>query len=173
MFTLASTAFAQRGETRSGYFNNTKAGLMSVLTEEYGGGFISTVNGWHFSEKLSAGIGISVQGYRDAPVFYPISGHVAYFIQEKISSPYVYGSVGYSLTFEDLYKGSISPEIGLGWQFKVGGVSLGPEIGFRRERWRARTAEITKLPNETVVAYTGPYTSDFLNQINLSISVFF
>lgn len=175
IFLIASSihAFAQDGNTRSGYFNNTKVGLMSVLSAEYGGGFISTVNGWHFTENLSAGIGISVQGYRDAPVFYPVSAHAAYFLKETISSPYVYGNVGYSLTFEELYKGSMSYELGLGWQFKVGGISMGPEVGFRREGWRARTAEITQTQGETIIAYTGPYVKDFLRQINFGISLFF
>lgn len=164
-------SFGQDADTRSGYFNNTKVGFISVLSSDYGGAFISTVNGWHFTENLSAGIGISVQGYRHNPTFYPISAHAMYFLKETISSPYVYGDVGYSLTFEELYRGSVSYGLGIGWQFKVGGISLGPEIGFRRERWQARTGEAIE-PGGTDYVYTG-YEPSFLRQINYGISLFF
>ena len=162
-------------DTRSGYFNNTKVGFMSVLSEEYGGGFISTVNGWHFTENLATGIGLAVQGYRDAPIFYPIYAQATYFIKREVSSPYAYGNVGYSLTFEELYRGSISYELGLGWQFKVGGITMGPEIGYRRERWQARTGNAIPDPNNDnniIVEYTG-YTNAFLKQINFGLSLFF
>lgn len=165
--------FAQDQDKRSGYFNNTKLGFISVLSEEYGGGLISTVNGWHFTENLSAGIGIAAQGYRDVPTFYPISAHAAYFLKETITSPYVYGNVGYSLTFEELYRGNISYELGLGWQFKVGGISLGPEVGFRREGWQVRTPVVTETPDATIIAFTGPYRNDFLRQINFGVSLYF
>lgn len=60
LFISSIHTFAQ--EQREGYFNNTKLGAISVLSEEYGGIVISTVNGWHFTEHLSAGIGIAAQG---------------------------------------------------------------------------------------------------------------
>lgn len=168
-----NTLFAQQEDKRSGYFNNTKLGFISVLSEEYGGGLISTVNGWHFNENFSAGIGIAVQGYRDVPAFYPISAHAVYFLKKTISSPYAYGNVGYSLTFEEPYRGNISYELGLGWQFKVGGISLGPEVGFRREGWQVRTPVVTETPEGTITAFTGPYKNDFLRQINFGVSLFF
>lgn len=171
LFVSSIHTFAQ--EQREGYFNNTKLGAISVLSEEYGGIVISTVNGWHFTENLSAGIGISVQSYRDAPIFYPISAHAAYFLKETIASPYVYGNVGYSLTFEKLYRGNVSYELGLGWQFKVGGISLGPEVGFRREGWQVRTWEITENPDNTVLSLTGPYANAYLRQFNVGVSLFF
>src|SRR5690554_4866216 len=98
-------ASAQHTSVCSGYFNNTKICISKVLSREYGGTFISTVNGWHFNDHLSAGIGLAVQGYRDAPTFYPISVQGYYFFKEAVSTPYLYANAGYSTNFKELYKG--------------------------------------------------------------------
>lgn len=170
---LISSTYTFAQEKREGYFNNSKLGFISVLSEEYGGIVLSTVNGWHFTENLSVGIGISLQSYRDAPIFYPISAHATYFFEKTIASPYVYGDLGYSYSFERFIRGNISYELGLGWQFKVGGISLGPEIGFRREGWQVRTWEVTENPDNTVLSLTGPYVNDYLRQVNFGLSLFF
>lgn len=81
--------------------------------------------------------------------------------------------MAYSMVFDKFVRGNISYELGLVWQFKVGGITMGPEIGFRREGWQARTWEVTENPDNAVLSLTGPYENAHLRQINFGLSVFF
>lgn len=161
-FTLLSAAYAHAQETRSGYFHKANLSLAKRLNDSGGGISLQYVGGLYITPQVAAGVGVGVFGYRHGPNLYPVSLQAMYFFRDRISSPYVYGDVGYSVhAYQSDVKGGVSTAAGIGWQFKVGGISMGPELGFRTERYKVY----------------GDVTDEYLpisfNQVHLGLTVLF
>lgn len=172
IFALVTLYSCVRAQQYS-YYNKERIGLFRVLSEDFGGLSVSTTNGIYLTDRLTVGINIGLQNYRDMPNFYPVAAEVAYFFKDGIKAPYVYGNLGYSFESDDLYKGAISPEIGIGWVFKLGKIKISPEISIRNERYKVRTFEYMGSDNNLdYYRASGPYKGDHLYQLNLGLGIF-
>lgn len=172
LFSISSAASAQG--FREGYFlNSTLSGYWNP-SDKIGGVGLNVVNGWHFTNRLSAGVGVGVNSF--TYVSLPLSVKGYYFFIDRISSPYISADISYPITIEKHVhaKGKISPEVSLGWTFKVGGVTMGPEIGYRNERLQQRQLGFAGRADDGTFIYEDLGYSGFsLHYIKFSYSVFF
>ena len=174
LLTLSFYTLVKSQEWRDGYFlHSSLDGYWNAEAREGGVG-VHAVNGLHFTDKLSAGIGVGVHTF--TYVSLPISVRGYYFFSESISSPYAAVDLSYPITIEKGVhaKGSVSPEVSLGWTFKVGKVTMGPELGYRNERFRQRQFGFTGKIEDGMYVYEDlGYQGVFGHYIKFSYSVFF
>lgn len=85
----------------SGYFNRTDLGLLIGTGNNEKNAIFSTqmVNGYKIHSKFYPGIGIGIEFYEQAVV--PLFADMSYHFSRNVLSPFVRGSIGYSVPVED------------------------------------------------------------------------
>ena len=170
---LSFSTLVNGQESREDYLLN--ASLSGYWASEKEGGIgLTVVNGWHFTSRLSAGVGVGIHRFSYNSL--PVSVRGYYFFNEGVSSPYVVADISYPITVEKYVhaKGRISPEIALGWTFKVGGVTMGPELGYRNERfWQWQLGYTGQMEDGLFVYEDLGYKGMSGNYFKVAFSVFF
>jgi hypothetical protein len=85
----------------SGYFNRTDMGVLTGSGNNEKNAIFSThmVNGYKINSRFYPGLGIGIEFYEQAVV--PLFADVSYHFSRNVLSPFVRGSVGYSMPVED------------------------------------------------------------------------
>lgn len=85
----------------SGYFNRTDMGLLIGSGNNEKNAIFSTqmVNGYKIHSKLYPGLGIGIEFYEQAVV--PLFADMSYHFGRNVLSPFIRGSIGYSVPVED------------------------------------------------------------------------
>ncbi len=100
---VSSLKAPQERHSFTGYFNITDVGLLIGSPENAHVAPFSfmTINGWHLSEQLSAGLGLGVEFLSGS--YMPIFLDLRYYVRNSSFSPFFMLDCGYSLALDDDY----------------------------------------------------------------------
>lgn len=173
MTVIPATVFAQQMrevENVTGYYNRT--GMDLLYSDNSSTARYFTINGYRFSEKMSAGIGVGFAPYNDPLGLFPVFTDITYYFSEGDVSPFFYLRMGYSFSrkaddevFMENHEGGVMMNSGIGVQFQTGG-SWGWyfNAGFNRDR---SSHSFDSWGNQTV------HNSNSYRRINLGLGVVF
>ena len=86
---------------QSGYYNRTDMGVLIGSGNNTQNAIFSLqmVNGYQYRGKLYSGLGIGIEFYDQAAV--PLYADLAYYFSRRSVSPFLRGSIGYTISLED------------------------------------------------------------------------
>jgi len=124
----ASLLAQQHGDPKdaNGFYNRTGMDLLysdNASTARY-----FTINGYRFSENMSAGIGVGFAPYNDPLGLIPVFSDITYHLSGGDVTPFVYLRMGYSFSrkadaevFMENHEGGLMMNSGIGVQFQTAG----------------------------------------------------
>jgi hypothetical protein len=92
---------AEQNHSFKGYFNVTDVGLLigSPHNSHPAPFSFTTINGWHLTEQLSAGLGLGVEFL--AGSYLPVFADLRYYVRNTSFSPFFMLDLGYSFAMDD------------------------------------------------------------------------
>lgn len=124
----ASMLAQQHGdpEDANGFYNRT--GMDLLYSDNSSTARYFTINGYRFSENMSAGIGVGFAPYNDPLGLFPVFSDITYHLSGGDVSPFVYLRMGYSFSrksdeevFMENHEGGLMMNSGIGVQFQTAG----------------------------------------------------
>lgn len=132
---LSCSLWGQRryrvGYKNEGYSNTTQVSLMFPSNQFNSGFGAETINGYFISDRFFGGIALGLNVYEDE-IFMPVFADLRYSFLDG-NTPFVFGDVGYSLTFEET-KGGLVLHGGGGFKlFLTNTFALNLLIGYKTQ----------------------------------------